>query len=59
MCLNNINFQRWSREHKAQGQGQEYKKIRDQGQRQPFRGQTLLRPRTGMFEAKDKGASAL
>ena len=28
------------------------KKIRGQGQ--PFRGQTLLRPRTGMFEAKAK-----
>ena len=34
------------------------KKIRSQGQ--PFRGQTLLRPRTGMLEAKvkDKGTSA-
>ena len=31
------------------------KKIRDQGQGQPFRGQTLLRPRTGMLEAKDQG----
>ena len=29
------------------------KKIRGQGQ--PFRGQTLLRPRTGMLEAKDQG----
>ena len=28
------------------------KKIRGQGQ--PFRGQTLLRPRTGMLEAKTK-----
>ena len=33
------------------------KKIRGQGQ--PFRGQTLLRPRTGMLEAKDTSASAL
>ena len=33
-----------SREHKARGQGQE----------QPFRGQTLSRPRTGMLEAKAK-----
>ena len=32
-------------------------KIRGQGQ--PFRGQTLLRPRTGMLEAKDTGASVL
>ena len=31
------------------------KKIQDQGQ--PFRGQTLSRPRTGMLEAKDQGHS--
>ena len=30
------------------------KKIRGQGQGQPFRGQTLSRPRTGMLEAKDQ-----
>ena len=30
-------------------------KIRGQGQGQPFRGQTLSRPRTGMLEAKDQG----
>ena len=41
ICLN----QRWSRGHKARGQGQG----------QPFRGQTLSRPRTGMLEAKDQG----
>ena len=39
------------------------KKIRGQGQGQPFRGQNLSRPRTGMLEAKakakDTGASAL
>ena len=46
--------QRWSRGHKARGQGQGHKKIRGQGQGQPFRGQTLLRPRTGMLEAKAK-----
>ena len=47
-------WQRWSRGHKArgQGQGQGHKKIRGQGQGQPFRGQTLSRPRTGMLEAK-------
>ena len=44
--------QRWSRGHKARGQGQGHKKI--QGQGQPFRGQTLSRPRTGMLEAKAK-----
>ena len=50
------HFQRWSRGHKArgQGQGQGHKKIRGQGQGQPFRGQTLSRPRTGMLEAKAK-----
>ena len=48
--------QRWSRGHKAQGQGQGHKKIRGQGQ--PFRGQTLSRPRTGMLEAKAKDTSA-
>ena len=31
------------------------KKIRDQGQEQPFRGQNLSRPRTGMLEVKDQG----
>ena len=30
------------------------KKIRGQGQGQPFQGQTLWRPRTGMLEAKAK-----
>ena len=50
-----VHNQRWSQGHKArgQGQGQEHKKIRGQGQ--PFRGQTLSRPRTGMLEAKDQG----
>ena len=42
--------QRWSRGHKARGQGQEHKKIRG-------RGQTLSRPRTGMLEAKDTNAN--
>ena len=48
------NQQRWSRGHKARGQGQGHKKIRGQGQ--PFRGQTLSRPRTGVLEAKDRNA---
>ena len=34
------------------------KKIRGQGQGQPFRGQNLSRPRTGMLEAKDQGHKA-
>ena len=41
--------QRWSRGHNARGQGQRHKKIPRQGQ--PFRGQTLSRPRTGMLDA--------
>ena len=48
-----VEYQRWSRGHKARGQG--HKKIRGQGQGQPFRGQTLSRPRPGMLEAKDQG----
>ena len=45
-----IDNQRWSRGHKAK----DTKKILGQGQGQPFRGQTLSRPRTGMLEAKAK-----
>ena len=41
----------------VEARGQGHKKI--EGQRQPFRGQTLFRPRTGMLEAKDTSASAL
>ena len=54
MLTLSINYQRWSRGHKARGQGQGHKKIQGQGQGQPFRGQTLSRPRTGMLEAKAK-----
>ena len=41
----------------AKAKAKDTKKIRGQGQGQPFRGQTLSRPRTGMLEAKakDKG----
>ena len=53
--LLNCNYQRWSRGHKARGQG--HKKI--QGQGQPFRGQTFSRLRTGMLEATDTSTSAL
>ena len=57
MCDWKDTTQRWSRGHKARGQGQtkEHKKIRGQGQEQPFRKQTLLRPKTGMLKAKAKG----
>ena len=54
MKVRYVSTQRWSRGHKARGQGQGHKKIRGQGQGQPFRGQTLSRPRTGMLEAKAK-----
>ena len=42
VMVNGGERQRWSRGHKARGQG--HKKIPIQGQ--PFRGQTLSRPRT-------------
>ena len=51
-----LEQQRWSGGHKARGQG--HKKIQGQGQGQPFRGQTLSRPRTEMLEAKDQGHKA-
>ena len=41
-------------EAKAKAKDTKKKKIRGQGQGQPFRGQTLSRPRTGMLEAKAK-----
>ena len=49
-----------SEDRPFRGQGQGHKKIRGQGQGQPFRGQTLSRPRTGMLEtkAKNQGHSA-
>ena len=39
---------------RLEAKAKDTKKIRGQGQGQPFRGQTLSRPRTGMFEAKAK-----
>ena len=38
----------------AKAKAKDTKKIRGQGQGQPFQGQTLSRPRTGMLEAKAK-----
>ena len=40
---------------RLEAKAKDTKKIRGQGQGQPFRGQNLLRPRTGMLEAKDQG----
>ena len=41
-------------ETRLEAKAKDTKKIRGQGQGQPFRGQTLSRPRTGMLEAKAK-----
>ena len=42
-------------ESRTQGSRPRTKKIRSQGQEQPYRGQTLSRPRTKMLEPKDQG----
>ena len=39
---------------RLEAKAKDTKKVRDQGQGQPFRGQNLSRPRTGMLEAKAK-----
>ena len=39
---------------RLEAKAKDTKKIRGQGQGQPYRGQTLSRPRTGMLEAKAK-----
>ena len=39
---------------RLEAKAKDTQKIRGQGQGQPFRGQTLSRPRTGMLEAKAK-----
>ena len=43
---------------RLEAKAKDTKKIRGQGQGQPFRGQTLSRPRTGMLEAKAKDTAA-
>ena len=40
---------------RLEAKAKDTKRIRGQGQEQPFRGQTLSRPRTGMLKAKDQG----
>ena len=42
-------------ESRTRGSRPRTQEIRGQGQGQPFRGQTLSRPRTGTLEAKDQG----
>ena len=44
---------------RLEAKAKDTKKFRGQGQGQPFRGQNLSRPRIGMLEAKDTGASVL
>ena len=39
---------------RLEAKAKDTKKVRGQGQGQPFRGQNLSRPRTGMLEAKAK-----
>ena len=43
---------------RLEAKAKDTKIIRGQGQGQPFRGQNLSRPRTGMLEAKAKDTSA-
>ena len=43
---------------RLEAKAKDTKKIRGQGQGQPFRGQTLSRPRTVMLEARTKDTSA-
>ena len=59
MCINNRGGVEDTR-LEAKAKAKDTKKIRGQGQGQgqPFRGQTLSRPRTGMLEAKDQGHKA-
>ena len=44
---------------RLEAKAKDTKKIRGQSQGQPFPGQTLSRPKTGMLEAKDTAASVL
>ena len=49
-----IDFRGGVEDTRLEAKAKDTKKIRSQGQGQPFRGQTLSRPRTGMLEAKAK-----
>ena len=49
-----INSRGGVEDTRLEAKAKDTKKIRGQGQGQPFRGQTLSRPRTGMLEAKAK-----
>ena len=52
ILYNNINIRGGVEDTRLEAKPKDTKKIRGQGQ--PFRGQTLSRPRTGMLEAKAK-----
>ena len=56
-----LNIRSGFEDTRLEAKAKNTKKIRGQGQGQPFRGQNLSRPRTGMLEAKaeDTGASVL
>ena len=54
MVLNLVVFKGGVEDTRLEAKAKDTKKIRGQGQGQPFRGQTLSRPRTGMLEAKAK-----
>ena len=52
--INNFIIKGGVEDTNLEAKAKDTKKIRGQEQGQPFRGQTLLRPRTGMLEAKAK-----
>ena len=54
MLLNKLLIRGGVEDTRLEAKAKDTKKIRGQGQGQPFRGQTLSRPRTGMLEAKAK-----
>ena len=58
MSLSTLTSRGGVEDTRLEAKAKDTKKIRGQGQGQPFRGQTLSRPRTGMLEAKDQGHKA-
>ena len=57
-CLGTTTIRGGVEDTRLEAKAKDTKKNRGQGQGQPFRGQTLSRPRTGMLEAKAKDTSA-
>ena len=58
MSLSTLTSRGGVEDTRLEAKAKDTKKVRGQGQGQPFRGQTLSRPRTGMLEAKDQGHKA-